>query len=193
MNQLFDIIPRLWFLTLYSLTETDLADIVEFSKVKTSGLTKVFPSPIVRPSTVVLQFSSEVLPLRESIVGKLNARCIADTGKGEISSGSMAQLLSHSFVTFKYMLGIQMGRSFRAGWGPGLTLVSLSTQKRAAVVPLHAKFSQLGSYVSGRLLDDTTSSIVQRLQIVGGRGGDADYVETFKVNLTAVLLDKNTD
>lgn len=144
------------------LKETKPVEITEVSKVKTSGLTRVFPPPISRPSTVVLHFPSEVLPFKESIVGKLNARCIADTG-------------------------IQMGRTFRAGWGPGLTLVSLSTQKQAAVVPLHGKFSQLGSYVSGRLLDDTTSSIVQRLQIVGGGGGDVDYVQTFKESIVGHL------
>lgn len=53
----------------------------ELSIVKPSGLTKVFPPPIVRPTTVVLQFASEVLPFKESIVGKLNARCIADAGE----------------------------------------------------------------------------------------------------------------
>lgn len=77
-----------------------------------------------------------------------------------------------------------MGRAFRVGWGPDLTLVSLSTQKQAAVVPLRGKFSELGSYVSGRLFDDTTSSIVQRLQIVGGSGCDANHVQTFKVSQT---------
>ncbi|XP_046478891.1 nuclear pore complex protein Nup98-Nup96 isoform X1 [Neodiprion pinetum] len=139
-----------------------LAEVTDISHAKTSRLIQAFPPPIVKPATVVLQFSSEVLPLKESIVGKLNARCVAD-------------------------IGIQMGRSFRVGWGPDLTLVSLSTQKQAAIVPLHGKFSDLGSYVSGRLSNDTTSSIVQRLQIVGGGGDDVEHIETFKESIVGHL------
>ena len=77
-----------------------------------------------------------------------------------------------------------MGRTFKPSWGPGLTLVSLSSQEQAAVVPLHNTFSQIETYVSGRLLDDTTStSIVQRLRILGGAGADGDHVEIFRVRV----------
>ncbi|XP_012260239.2 nuclear pore complex protein Nup98-Nup96 isoform X2 [Athalia rosae] len=138
------------------------SEVSKVNAIRPFALPQAFSSLIVRPDTVILQFPSEVLPLKESIVGKLNARCTADTG-------------------------IQMGRSFRVGWGPGLSLISLSTQKQAAVVPLHGKFSQLGSYVAGRLLNDNTSSIVQRLQIVGGRGGDSDNIQIFKESIIGHL------
>ncbi|XP_014482996.1 PREDICTED: nuclear pore complex protein Nup98-Nup96 isoform X2 [Dinoponera quadriceps] len=109
--------------------------------------------PVVSPVTSVLKYHFEVVPLQESRLNELRFRCVADTG-------------------------VQMGRMFRPSWGVGLTLLSLSTQKQAKDMELENAFSKLGSYVSGRLADDTSSTaIVQRLQILGG---DKDDVKTFK-------------
>lgn len=133
---------------------------------KSTKLVKAFPPPIVKPTTVVLKFRGEVVPLHKSICSRLRFHSIAD-------------------------IGIQMGRTFRPSWGPGLTLVSLSSQEQAAVVPLHNTFSQIETYVSGRLMDDTTSmSIVQRLQILGGSGADSDHVEMFRVSCKKFYFSK---
>ncbi|KYQ46936.1 Nuclear pore complex protein Nup98-Nup96, partial [Trachymyrmex zeteki] len=105
---------------------------------------KVIPSPVITPVTNVLKYHYEVVPLEESRLNKLRFRCVADTG-------------------------IYMGRTFRPSWGAGLTLLSLSTQEQAIKMQLRNTFSQLSRYVSGRLSDDVSSTvIVQRLQIVGG-------------------------
>lgn len=78
--------------------------------------------------------------------------------------------------------GIQMGRKFRPSWGPGLTLVSLNTKEQASQIPLQSNVSQLGQYLCGRLTEDNTSmSIIQRLQILGGRKSDSDYGQDFNV------------
>lgn len=75
-----------------------------------------------------------------------------------------------------------MGRVFKSSWGMGLTLLSLSTQEQAAKIPLQNTFDQLGSYVCGRIPGDTTSmNVVQRLQILGGNGAEAEYIQMFKV------------
>ncbi|XP_032667417.1 nuclear pore complex protein Nup98-Nup96 isoform X2 [Odontomachus brunneus] len=109
--------------------------------------------PVISPVTSILKYHFEVVPLKESRLNKLQFRCVADTG-------------------------VQMGRMFRPSWGVGLTLLSLSTQDQATKVQLQSAFSQLSSYVSGRLADDITSTaIVQRLQILGG---DEDDIKTFK-------------
>lgn len=114
---------------------------------------RVIPPPVISPVTSVLKYHFEVVPLKNSRLNKLQFRCVADTG-------------------------VQMGRMFRPSWGVGLTLLSLSTQDQAKNVKLQSAFSQLGSYVSGRLVGDTTSTtIVQRLQILGG---DEDDIKTFK-------------
>lgn len=129
----------------------------KFKEVKPEkNVIKFFPAPVVNPVTRVLKFRCEVIPLKNSICYKLNFRTIAD-------------------------ISIHMGRKFKPSWGPGLTLVSLSTQEQASIVPLHNTFSQIETYVSGRLLDDNTStSIVQRLQILGGPRADHDYIQIFK-------------
>ncbi|XP_011308001.1 nuclear pore complex protein Nup98-Nup96 [Fopius arisanus] len=138
---------------------------VEAKAEKTAAtLIKYFPPPVVNPVTVVLKFRCEVIPLKETISSKLRFQCISD-------------------------IGIQMGRKFKPCWGPGLTLISLSSQEQASVVPLQNKFSQIESYMSGRLLDDNTStSIVQRLQILGGSRADADYIKIFKESIEGHLL-----
>lgn len=105
---------------------------------------KAIPPPTVTPVTSVLKYHYEVVPLKESRLNKLRFRCVADTG-------------------------IYMGRTFRPSWGAGLTLLSLSTQEQATKMQLRSTFSQLSRYVSGRLTDDVSSTvIVQRLQILGG-------------------------
>ncbi|KYM75978.1 Nuclear pore complex protein Nup98-Nup96 [Atta colombica] len=105
---------------------------------------KTIPPPVITPVTNVLKYHYEVVPLEESRLNKLRFRCVADTG-------------------------IYMGRTFRPSWGAGLTLLSLSTQEQAIKMQLRNTFSQLSHYVSGRLSDDVSSTvIVQRLQIVGG-------------------------
>ncbi|XP_043271546.1 nuclear pore complex protein Nup98-Nup96 isoform X2 [Venturia canescens] len=142
--------------SVYDTKEIKMKQPVEVKSEKFTKLVKAFPPPIVKPTTVVLKFRGEVIPLHRSICSRLKFQSIAD-------------------------IGIQMGRTFRPSWGPGLTLVSLSSQEQAAVVPLHNTFSQIETYVSGRLMDDTTSmSIVQRLQILGGAGADSDHVEMFR-------------
>lgn len=109
--------------------------------------------PAISPVTSVLKYHFEVVPLEESRLHKLRFRCVADTG-------------------------VQMGRMFRPSWGVGLTLLSLSTQEQATTVQLQSAFSQLSSYLSGRLSNDITSTaIVQRLQILGG---DEEDIKTFK-------------
>ncbi|KAL0126104.1 hypothetical protein PUN28_004910 [Cardiocondyla obscurior] len=114
------------------------------------------PPPVVRPVTSVLKYHYEVVPLKESRLNRLRFRCIADAG-------------------------IYMGRTFRPSWGTGLTLLSLSTQEQATKMPLQSSFTQLNLYVSGRLADDISSTvIVQRLQILGGDKYDTETQKTFK-------------
>ncbi|XP_033229340.1 nuclear pore complex protein Nup98-Nup96-like [Belonocnema kinseyi] len=130
---------------------------------KPAVLSKVLPAPVVRPKTVVLKSRTELIPFKDSIIYRLRSRCIADAG-------------------------IQMGRMFKPSWGPGLTLISLSTQEQAANIPLRNSVTQLGSYISGRFLDDMTStSIVQRLQILGGSGVEPDYLIRFKESVEGHL------
>jgi len=105
---------------------------------------KAIPPFMVTPVTSVLKYHYEVIPLEESRLNKFRFRYIAD-------------------------VGIYMGRTFRPSWGAGLTLLSLSTQEQATKMQLKSTFSQLSRYVSGRLSDDVSSTvIVQRLQILGG-------------------------
>ncbi|KAF7399620.1 hypothetical protein HZH68_008212 [Vespula germanica] len=126
-------------------------------------LTKSFPDPSIAPITKVMRCHSEVIPLSESILNKLHFRCAAD-------------------------FGIQMGRVFKSSWGMGLTLLSLSTQEQAAKIPLQNTFDQLGSYVCGRIPGDTTSmNVVQRLQILGGNGAEAEYIQMFKESIEGHL------
>lgn len=123
------------------------------AKTKQTIIERVIPPTAVTPITSVLKYHYEIVPLKESRLNKLRFRCIADTG-------------------------IQMGRMFRPSWGAGLTLLSLSTQAQATKVQLQSTFSQLNRYVSGRLADDNTSTaIVQRLQILSG---DEDDIRMFK-------------
>ncbi|XP_015116191.1 nuclear pore complex protein Nup98-Nup96 [Diachasma alloeum] len=140
------------------------SEALEAKAEKPKALAKYFPPPIVNPTTIVLKFRCEVIPLRETIGSKLRFQCISD-------------------------IGIQMGRKFKPCWGPGLTLISLSSQEQASVVPLQNKFSQIESYMSGRLMDDHTStSIIQRLQILGGTRADADYLKIFRESIEGHLL-----
>ncbi|XP_057338404.1 nuclear pore complex protein Nup98-Nup96 [Microplitis mediator] len=126
---------------------------------KISSMNKFFPSPIVKPTTRVLKYRCEVVPLRKSICNRLKFNTIAD-------------------------ISIQMGRKFKATWGPGLTLISLTTQEQASVVPLQNAFSHIETYVSGRLMEDNSSSnVVQRLQILGGNRADRDYISVFKESI----------
>ncbi|KAK0182886.1 hypothetical protein PV327_000973 [Microctonus hyperodae] len=136
--------------------EIKVKHINELISEKTSSLNKYYPPPIINPITRVLKFRCEVIPLKNSICSRLNFHTMAD-------------------------ISIQMGRKFKVNWGPGLTLVSLSTHEQASIVPLHNTFSQIEKYFSGRLHDDNTStSIVQRLQILGGNRTDQDYIQIFK-------------
>lgn len=114
---------------------------------------RTIPPPVVTPVTSVLKYHYEAVPLEESRLNRLRFRCIADAG-------------------------IYMGRTFRPSWGAGLTLLSLSTQEQATKMQLRSTFSQLNRYLSGRLADDVSSTvIVQRLQILGG---DEYDTKTFK-------------
>lgn len=97
----------------------------------------------VRPKIAVLKHQGEVVPLSKSIVGRMSAHCIVDTA-------------------------LVMGRSFRVGWGRDSTLLTLNTQKAAAVVPLRAELSDLNIFTSGRTEGDCSQCIVQRLQVCGG-------------------------
>ncbi|XP_012280499.1 nuclear pore complex protein Nup98-Nup96 [Orussus abietinus] len=115
-----------------------------------------FSVPVTTPATVVLKSRSDVVLLQDSIMNKLQFRSAAE-------------------------IGIQRGGSFKASWGPGLTLVCLSTEGQAATVPLLSPFSQLDSYISGRTVDDKTpTNIIQRLQFLGGEDSDCEYVQRFK-------------
>ncbi|XP_033208238.1 nuclear pore complex protein Nup98-Nup96-like isoform X2 [Belonocnema kinseyi] len=134
----------------------------EISQAEPKLFRKILPAPIVEPKTVVLKSRSELIPLKDSIISKLRASCIAD-------------------------LGIPMGRMFRASWGPGLTLITLNTQQQATNFPVRSNLSLLGSYISGRHFQDETSSIVQRLQILGGSSESSDYVITFKESIESHL------
>lgn len=114
---------------------------------------RAIPPLAITPMTSVLKCHYEIVPLEESKLNKLRFRCIADAG-------------------------IYMGRTFRPSWGAGLTLLSLSTQEQATKMQLRSTFSQLSRYISGRLADDVSSTvIVQRLQILGG---DEYDTKTFK-------------
>ncbi|XP_014603478.1 PREDICTED: nuclear pore complex protein Nup98-Nup96 [Polistes canadensis] len=126
------------------------------TSIQTFIFNKPFPDPSIKPITKIIRCQSEVIPLSESILKKLQFRCAAD-------------------------FGIQMGRIFRSRWGMGLTLLSLSTQEQAAKIPLQGTFDQLGSYICGRIPGDTTSmNVVQRLQILGGNGVEPEYIQMFK-------------
>ncbi|KZC05431.1 Nuclear pore complex protein Nup98-Nup96 [Dufourea novaeangliae] len=138
---------------------------------------KSFPDPVILPVTAILKWHSEVIPLSKSIINKLQSRSVADAG-------------------------IQMGRMFKPSWGRGLTLLTLSTRGQADDVPLQSPFEQIGSYMCGRLPEDTTSvTIVQRIQILGGDGADEDSVKAFvrsieghlKVQLSHRIMDQEGD
>ncbi|XP_076648860.1 nuclear pore complex protein Nup98-96 isoform X2 [Halictus rubicundus] len=159
---------------------------IDVIATKSSIYGRNFPEPIVTPVTAILKWHSEVIPLSKSIINKLQARSVADAG-------------------------IQMGRMFRPSWGRGLTLLTLSTRGHADDVPLHSSFEQIGSYVNGRVPEDTTSvTIVQRIQILGGGGGgggnggnatDEDRAEAFersieghlKIQLSHRIMDQEGD
>ncbi|XP_043467804.1 nuclear pore complex protein Nup98-Nup96 [Leptopilina heterotoma] len=141
----------------------DVKKQVEEIPVAKPIFSKVLPLPVVRPKTVILKSRTEVVPLKDSVIDRLHAGCIADQG-------------------------IVFGRKFKASWGPGLTLISLSTQEQASKVPLRNCVSQLGSYLSGRFMYDMTStSIVQRLQILGGTGAEPSYLLSFKDSIQGHL------
>ncbi|XP_053983481.1 nuclear pore complex protein Nup98-Nup96 isoform X4 [Hylaeus volcanicus] len=138
---------------------------------------KSFPDPIIVPITTILKWQSEVIPLYKSIIYKLESRCIADTG-------------------------IQMGRMFKPSWGPGLTLLTLSTKKQAAEVHLCSPFERIWSYMYGRLPEDRTSAaVVQRIQILGGDWSNAECSQTFeksieghlKIQLSHCIMDQEGD
>jgi nuclear pore complex protein Nup98-Nup96 len=137
--------------TLYTLRKTLQPSYINTKNEQLTIEKTILPS-VVTPITNVLKYHYEVIPLEESKLKKLRFRCVADTA-------------------------IQMGRMFRSSWGIGLTLLSLSTQEQATKMQLRNTFSQLGHYVSGRIIGDFTSTaIVQRLQILGG---DEDVMKTF--------------
>ncbi|KAG8036803.1 hypothetical protein G9C98_004125 [Cotesia typhae] len=126
---------------------------------KVSSINKFFPSPIIKPTTRVLKYRCEIIPLKKSICNRLKFNTIAD-------------------------ISIQMGRKFKATWGPGLTLISLSTQEQASVVPLQNRFSHIETYISGRCKDEISpSNVIQRLQMLGGNRADRDYILEFKESI----------
>lgn len=93
-----------------------------------------------------------------------------------------------------------MGRKFKASWGPGLTLVSLSSHEQSSTIPLVNKISQIDNYVCGRMIDDKTSTnIVQRIQILGGKSTSTDYIKLFsdsieehlKIQLKYCIIDND--
>jgi len=136
---------------LYTLRKTLQPSYINTKREQFTIERTILPS-VITPITNVLKYHYEVVPLEESKLKKLRFRCVADTA-------------------------IQMGRMFRSSWGIGLTLLSLSTQEQATKMQLRNTFSQLGHYVSGRVIGDSTSTaIVQRLQILGG---DEEVVKTF--------------
>ncbi|KAJ4451780.1 hypothetical protein ANN_03252 [Periplaneta americana] len=123
-------------------------------RVRTSSHLPVGPwihPPIVRPKIAVLKHQGEVVPLSHCSVGRMSAHCLADTA-------------------------LVMGRNFRVGWGRDSTLLTLNTQKAAAVVPLRAELTDLNVFTSGRTQGDCSQCIVQRLQIFGG---GKDLLPTF--------------
>ncbi|XP_043261339.1 nuclear pore complex protein Nup98-Nup96 isoform X2 [Colletes gigas] len=138
---------------------------------------KHFPDPQIVPVTTILKWHSEVIPLSKSIIYKLKSRSVADTG-------------------------IQMGRMFKPSWGPGLTLLTLSTKKQAAEVHLRSPFERIWSYMYGRLPEDRTSAaVVQRIQILGGNWTNVECVQTFeksieghlKIQLSHCIMDLEGD
>ncbi|PNF16103.1 Nuclear pore complex protein Nup98-Nup96 [Cryptotermes secundus] len=115
--------------------------------------------PTVCPKIAVLSHHGEVVPLSQSSVGRMSAHCLAD-------------------------MGLVIGRSFRVGWGRDNTLLTLNTQKAAAVVPLRAKLSELNIFTSGRTEGDCSQCIVQRLQIFGGgKDASANFMEALEGHL----------
>lgn len=75
-----------------------------------------------------------------------------------------------------------MGRMFKPSWGPGLTLLTLSTKKQAAEVHLCSPFERIWSYMYGRLPEDKTSAaVVQRIQILGGNWTNEECLQIFEV------------
>lgn len=140
---------------LHAITKKSLSSRIAM-KTELPTIERALPPPVISPVTSVLKYQSEVIPLKESKLNKLQFRCFADTS-------------------------IQMGRMFKSSWGIGLTFVSLSTQDQATKIQLQNAFSQLSHYVSGRLSGDTTSTaIVQRLQILGG---EEDDIKTFEESI----------
>jgi hypothetical protein len=75
-----------------------------------------------------------------------------------------------------------MGNIFRPSWGPKLTLISLNTEQHTEKIYQYNTIDQLGPYINGRKFDDLTSTtIVQRLQILGSSNLENNYIQKFKV------------
>ncbi|XP_011505770.1 PREDICTED: nuclear pore complex protein Nup98-Nup96 [Ceratosolen solmsi marchali] len=124
---------------------------------------KLLVIPNVCPKVTVLKYRPGITPFNRFLKNENRFKCIAD-------------------------IGIQMGNIFRPSWGPQLTLISLSTQQHAAKICLYNTVDQLGSYINGRQFDDFTSTtIVQRLQILGGSNLENNYIQAFKATIEGHL------
>lgn len=140
---------------------TDVGEVI--ASMPSLGPT-VRPPPPVRPQTVSLFHPNGVVCYADSIVKRVNARCLADCA-------------------------IMKGRSFRVGWGKDCTLVSLTTQNVAAVTLLKAPLGELGTMLVGRVPPDMSPSIVQRIRVLGGQMDDMcpDFQASIEEHLEIAL------
>nr|CAD7588877.1 unnamed protein product [Timema genevievae] len=121
------------------------------------------PLRIEKPRTLTLHHRHEMVPLKSSTVSQVEGPCFSSPG-------------------------LQLGRSFRAGWGREGTLLTLTTQRNAAVVNLRGSLKDLDSYLGGRESGDRSQCIVQRLRLTGGdQHASVSFRETVEGHLRIQL------
>nr|CAD7197115.1 unnamed protein product [Timema douglasi] len=121
------------------------------------------PLRMEKPRTLILHHRHEMVPLKSSTVSRVEGPCFSSPG-------------------------LQLGRSFRAGWGREGTLLTLTTQRNAAVVNLRGSLKDLDSYLGGREAGDRSQCIVQRLRLTGGdQHASVSFRETVEGHLRIQL------
>nr|CAD7426062.1 unnamed protein product [Timema monikensis] len=121
------------------------------------------PLRMEKPRYLTLHHRHEMVPLKSSTVSRVEGPCFSSPG-------------------------LQLGRSFRAGWGREGTLLTLTTQRNAAVVNLRGSLKDLDSYLGGREPGDRSQCIVQRLRLTGGdQHASVSFRETVEGHLRIQL------
>ncbi|GLG96233.1 Nuclear pore complex protein Nup98-Nup96 [Gryllus bimaculatus] len=121
---------------------------------------EVIAPPVEHPKSVALKYPHKVLHWENTSSKRIGAKCLVD-------------------------VNLLRGHSFRVGWGMDSTLLTLTTQQTASVQPLVGDLTDLMSYTIGRVDDDYSPCIVQRLRVVGGGTG---YEENFCESVEGHLM-----